>query len=248
MILIKVSILQSLNRRKNFLLLLLFLILCSCERDVTEEEASYETKRENMVSSQIEERGITDSATLYSMRTVKRHLFIPKKLIEDAYDDRPLPIGYGQTISQPYIVAYMTELIQPKKDYKVLEIGTGSGYQAAVLARIIDSVFTIEIIPELGKLASERLTQLGYENIKTKIGDGYYGIEESAPFDAIIVTAASEYIPPPLLEQLKDGGKMVIPIGSPFMVQMLMLVEKDGEKITTENMLPVRFVPFRRSN
>ena len=248
MILIKVSILQSLNRRKNFLLLLLFLILCSCERDVTEEDASYETKRENMVSSQIEERGITDSATLYSMRKVKRHLFIPKKLIEDAYDDRPLPIGYGQTISQPYIVAYMTELIQPKKDYKVLEIGTGSGYQAAVLARIIDSVFTIEIIPELGKLSSERLTQLGYENIKTKIGDGYYGIEESAPFDAIIVTAASEYIPPPLLEQLKDGGKMVIPIGSPFMVQMLMLVEKDGEKITTENILPVRFVPFRRSN
>ena len=248
MILIKVSILQSLNRRKNFLLLLLFLILCSCERDVTEEDTSYETKRENMVSSQIEERGITDSATLYSMRKVKRHLFIPKKLIEDAYDDRPLPIGYGQTISQPYIVAYMTELIQPKKDYKVLEIGTGSGYQAAVLARIIDSVFTIEIIPELGKLSSERLTQLGYENIKTKIGDGYYGIEESAPFDAIIVTAASEYIPPPLLEQLKDGGKMVIPIGSPFMVQMLMLVEKDGEKITTENILPVRFVPFRRSN
>ena len=247
-LLFKISVLQFINRRKNFLLALLFFIFCSCERDVSEEDASYETKRENMVSSQIEERGITDSATLHSMRTVKRHLFVPNNLIEDAYDDRPLPIGYGQTISQPYIVAYMTELIQPKQNDKVLEIGTGSGYQAAVLAEIIDSVFTIEIIPELGNSAAERISHLGYKNIKVKIGDGYYGIEESAPFDAIIVTAATEYIPPPLIEQLKDGGKMVIPIGSPFMVQMLMLVEKHGEKITTENMLPVRFVPFRRSN
>ena len=142
----------------------------------------------------------------------------------------------------------MTELILPRENYKVREIGTCSGYQAAVLAEIIDSVFTIEIIPELGKLASKRLKKLGYENIKTKIGDGYYGMEENAPFDAIIVTAATEFIPPPLLDQLKDGGRMIIPIGSPFMVQMLMLVEKNGDEVTTESMLPVRFVPFRRSN
>ena len=237
---------------KTFKLLLFiapFLIFYSCKKNADKNgDQSYETKRRNMVKEQIEERGVTDSATLYSMITVKRHLFVPKNLTGDAYDDRPLPIGYGQTISQPYIVAYMTELIQPKQNYRILEIGTGSGYQAAVLAEIIDSVFTIEIIPELGKSAAERLSRLEYKNIKVIIGDGYYGIEESAPFDAIIVTAASEYIPPPLIEQLKDGGKMVIPIGSPFMVQMLMLVEKDEEKITTENILPVRFVPFRRSN
>jgi len=236
------------NTQKKFLLVFLLLLLCSCKQDVPEENTSYEIMRKNMVKEQIEGRGVTDSATLHSMRLVKRHLFVPQNLVEDAYDDRPLPIGYGQTISQPYIVAYMTELIQPKQNYKVLEIGTGSGYQAAVLVEIIDSVFTIEIIPELGNTAVERLSRLGYKNVKAKIGDGYYGIEESAPFDAIIVTAASEYIPPPLIEQLKDGGKMIIPIGSPFMVQMLMLVEKDGDKITTENMLPVRFVPFRRSN
>jgi protein-L-isoaspartate(D-aspartate) O-methyltransferase len=249
MLLFKVSPVQKLRRINMFFMVVPFLLLYSCEKDTyKDEDPSYETKRKNMVREQIERRGVTDSATLHSMQLVKRHLFVPQNLVEDAYDDRPLPIGYGQTISQPYIVAYMTELIQPKQNYKVLEIGTGSGYQAAVLAEIIDSVFTIEIIPELENTAAERINHLGYKNVKVKIGDGYYGIEESAPFDAIIVTAASEYIPPPLIEQLKDGGKMIIPIGSPFMVQMLMLVEKDGEKITTENLLPVRFVPFRRSN
>ncbi len=227
----------------------ILVVICSCEKETIKEQTnSFETSRNNMVSRQIEDRGVTNSATLNSMRMVKRHLFVSKDLENEAYDDRPLPIGYGQTISQPYIVGYMTELIQPRQNYKVLEIGTGSGYQAAVLAEIIDSVFTIEIIPELGKLASKRLKKLGYENIKTKIGDGYYGMEESAPFDAIIVTAATEFIPPPLLDQLKDGGRMIIPIGSPFMVQMLMLVEKNGDEVTTESMLPVRFVPFRRSN
>jgi protein-L-isoaspartate(D-aspartate) O-methyltransferase len=231
------------------ILIYIFFAICSCERDTNKDlPISFESKRNEMVGKQIENRGVTDNATLSSMRTVKRHLFVSKDLENEAYDDRPLPIGYGQTISQPYIVGYMTELIQPKQNYKVLEIGTGSGYQAAVLAEITDSVFTIEIIPELGKSASKRLRQLGYENIKTKIGDGYYGMEENAPFDAIVVTAATEYIPPPLLKQLKDGGRMIIPIGSPFMVQMLMLVEKNGEEITTENMLPVRFVPFKRSN
>lgn len=240
---------QILKKCKFLLMIILFLLLSSCEKNTRENgNSSYKVRRINMVREQIEERGVTDSATLHSMQIVRRHLFVPENLIEDAYDDRPLPIGHGQTISQPYIVAYMTETIEPKQNYKVLEIGTGSGYQAAILAEIIDSVFTIEIIPELGNSAAERLDRLGYENIKVETGDGYYGIEESAPFDAIIVTAASEYIPPPLIEQLKDGGKMVIPIGSPFMVQMLMLVEKDGESITTENMMPVRFVPFRRSN
>ena len=227
----------------------IFVVIYSCERDKKKDLViSFESKRNDMVNKQIEGREVTDSATLNSMRKVERHLFVPKDQVNFAYDDRPLPIGYGQTISQPYIVGYMTELIKLKKSYKVLEIGTGSGYQAAVLAEIIDSVFTIEIIPELGSSAKERLEQLGYMNVKVKIGDGYYGIEENAPFDAIIVTAASEYIPPPLLEQLKDGGRMIIPIGSPFMVQMLMLVEKKGNEITTENMLPVRFVPFRRSD
>ena len=224
-------------------------IIYSCERDKERDfEISFESKRNEMVNKQVEGREVTDNATLSSMRKVERHLFVPKDQVNFAYDDRPLPIGYGQTISQPYIVGYMTELIKLKKSYKVLEIGTGSGYQAAVLAEIVDSVFTIEVIPELGSLAKERLEQLGYKNVKVKIGDGYYGIEENAPFDAIIVTAASEFIPPPLLKQLKDGGRMVIPIGSPFMVQMLILVEKKGNEITTENMLPVRFVPFRRSD
>ena len=200
-----------------------------------------------MVSQQMELRGITDKSTLNAMRTVKRHLFVPENLINYAYDDRPLPIGHGQTISQPYIVAFMTEVLKPKPNHKVLEIGTGSGYQAAVLAKIVDKVYTIEIIPELGKSASQRLKTLGYENVKTKTADGYYGWEEYAPFDAIIVTAASEIIPPPLIKQLKEGGKMIIPVGSPFFNQNLILVEKKDGKTTTKNLLPVRFVPFTRN-
>ena len=204
-------------------------------------------QREKMVRTQIERRGISDKATLHAMRFVKRHLFVRKNLIKRAYDDRPLPIGYGQTISQPYIVAYMTQLIHPKPDYTVLEIGSGSGYQAAVLAEIVKKVYTIEIIPKLGNSAANRLKRLGYNNVEVKVADGYYGWKEHAPFDAIIVTAASEYIPPPLVEQLNDGGRMVIPVGSPFLVQTLMLIEKKGDKITTTGLMPVRFVPFRRS-
>lgn len=231
--------------------ILLFSALCmlpvSCELKHNINGSDYDKLRMQMVTFQMQNRGIEDSSTLRAMRTVKRHLFVPETQIENAYDDGPLPIGYGQTISQPYIVAYMTELIHPKPSYKVLEIGTGSGYQAAVLAEIIDSVFSVEIIPELGNSASGRLKKLGYTNTSIKIDDGYYGWEEHAPYDAVIVTAATEYIPPPLLDQLKDGGKMVIPVGSPFMVQWLLLVEKDGDKITTHNMIPVRFVPFRRN-
>jgi protein-L-isoaspartate(D-aspartate) O-methyltransferase len=223
------------------------LLAISCNKPIKEEITDFEKLRKEMVREQIEYRGINDSATLKAMGTVKRHLFVPGQSVSSAYDDGPVPIGYGQTISQPYIVAYMTELIHPKPWQKVLEIGTGSGYQSAVLSEITDSVFTVEIIPELGNAASERLRNLGYHNVIVKIDDGFFGWEEHSPFDAIIVTAASEYIPPPLLDQLKDGGRMVIPIGSPFLVQWLMIVEKEGGKITTENLIPVRFVPFRRS-
>ncbi|HDR67491.1 MAG TPA: protein-L-isoaspartate(D-aspartate) O-methyltransferase [Bacteroidaceae bacterium] len=215
---------------------------------VSPEEISFISQRQAMVKNQIEARGISDRATLQSISSVSRHLFVPGKLLDSAYDDRPLPIGYGQTISQPYIVAYMTEIINPGADSRVLEIGTGSGYQAAVLAEIVKDVYTIEIISELGNSAAARLKDLGYKNVNVRISDGYYGWEEHSPFDAIIVTAASEYIPPPLIDQLKDGGRMVIPVGSPFMIQTLMLVEKKGDKIKTTSLMPVRFVPFRRSN
>jgi len=201
-----------------------------------------------MVELQIESRGIKNQATLDAMRKIPRHKFVPTDMIERAYDDSPLPIGYGQTISQPYIVAYMTAVINPEPGQKVLEIGTGSGYQAAVLAEIVDEVYTIEIITELYSSAKERLEELGYKNITCINADGYYGIKKAAPFDAIVVTAASEHIPPPLIEQLKDGGKMIIPVGSPFLNQTLILVEKNGEEITTTALLPVRFVPFTRGN
>ena len=221
----------------------LFLIL-----NCVPQEDQYSSTRDEMVTEQIENRGITNQPTLNAMRKVPRHKFVTNHLIENAYDDRPLPIGYGQTISQPYIVAFMTEVIDPKPGQKVLEIGTGSGYQAAVLAEIVDSVFTIEIITELYSSSQKRVNDLGYQNILCKNADGYYGWEKYAPFDAIVVTAAAEYIPPPLLKQLKDEGKMIIPVGSPFLNQTLILVEKKGEKITTTSLLPVRFVPFTREN
>lgn len=200
--------------------------------------------RERMVREQIADRGVRDEKVLAAMRKVPRHLFVPESYVDAAYDDGPMPIGYGQTISQPYIVALMTELADVSKGAKVLEVGTGSGYQAAVLAEIVDNVYTIEIIKELGKSAQERLKGLGYANVEVKIGDGYYGWQEHAPFDAVIVTAAAEHVPPPLIKQLKDGGKMVIPIGHAFWVQDLVLVEKKGDQITTKNIIPVRFVPL----
>jgi protein-L-isoaspartate(D-aspartate) O-methyltransferase len=205
---------------------------------------SYEQKRGRMVAEQIESRGIYNKAVLKAMRRVERHQFVPKGSRDQAYSDRPLPIGYGQTISQPYIVAYMTEQIDPKPEYKVLEIGTGSGYQAAILAEIVSQVYTIEIVDELASGSSELLKKLQYKNIHVKQADGYYGWKEHAPYDAIVVTASADYIPPPLIEQLKPGGKMVIPVGSPFQVQMLKMVEKKGERLITKNLLPVRFVPF----
>ncbi len=206
----------------------------------------FERDRRNMVRSQIRARGIRDNATLEAMRNVPRHLYVPAVQRRYAYQDRPLPIGYGQTISQPYIVAYMTEIIRPDENSKVLEIGTGSGYQAAVLAEIVDQVYTIEIVRPLGEQARRKL-KAQYGNVHVKIADGYHGWEKHAPFDAIVVTAAAEYIPPPLVEQLKDGGRMIIPVGSPFQMQLLMLVEKKGDgEITTRSLMPVRFVPFER--
>ncbi len=206
----------------------------------------YLNKRIRMVRMQIENRGIDHKSTLDAMLKVPRHLFVPEKLKDEAYDDNPIPIGFGQTISQPYIVAYMTAAIEPRTHHKILEIGTGSGYQAAILAEIVKEVYTIEIVEELFSSAKKRIENLKYKNIKLKYADGYYGWQEAAPFDAIVVTAAAEYIPPPLLEQLKDGGKMIIPIGTPFLNQNLILVEKSGKDFTTKSLLPVRFVPFTR--
>jgi len=207
----------------------------------------YTKLRNEMVKTQIGNRGVKDSATLAALRKVPRHSFVPTDQVANAYEDRPLAIGYGQTISQPYIVGYMTEIIKPKAGQKVLEIGTGSGYQAAVLAEIVSKVYTIEIVEELGKQATTRLKNLGYKNIETKTADGYHGWKEHAPFDAIVVTAAAEFIPPPLKEQLKDGGRMIIPVGSPYMTQQLMLIEKTGKSYRTTSKMPVRFVPFKRS-
>lgn len=211
------------------------------------DNGGFADQREEMVTNHLIPRNISNENVLKAMQRVPRHRLVPENQRPNAYQDRPLPIGYGQTISQPYIVAYMTEVTQPREHHTALEIGTGSGYQAAVLAEIVSEVYTIEIIPELGERARKDLSELGYENAHVKIADGYYGWEEHAPFDIIIVTAAAEQIPPPLIKQLKDGGKMVIPVGSPYLVQTLMLVEKDGEDIKTTSLMPVRFVPFTRS-
>lgn len=207
---------------------------------------AYRVEREKMVDQQIAARGIHHQATLDALKRVPRHLFVPRNQVGNAYRDSPLPIGYGQTISQPYIVAYMTEIIDPKPDQTILEIGTGSGYQAAILAEIVNQVYTIEIIPGLAEASKVLFDKLGYVNIQVKTADGYYGWEDAGPFDAIVVTAAAEYIPPPLIAQLKDGGTMIIPVGTPFLVQQLMLVEKKQGKISTKNLMPVRFVPFTR--
>ena len=206
----------------------------------------YAGLRYQMVEAQIKARGITDKNVLESMKKVPRHLFVPAQYQSSAYQDRPLPIGQNQTISQPYIVGYMTEAINPKSEDVVLEIGTGSGYQAAVLAEIVKTVYTLEIIPELGLMARERLKILGYENIFTKVTDGYHGWSEFAPFDAIVVTAAAEEIPEPLTEQLREGGRMIIPLGPAFDIQNLVLVTKQNGELKIKKLFPVRFVPFTR--
>jgi protein-L-isoaspartate(D-aspartate) O-methyltransferase len=182
---------------------------------------------------------------LEAMARVPRHRFVPASQRAHAYENRPLAIGYGQTISQPYIVALMTTLAEPDADDVVLEIGTGSGYQAAMLAELVGQVYSIEIVEPLGEAAAQRLRALGYDNVRTRIGDGYYGWPKAGPFDAIVVTAAAPAVPPPLLRQLKPGGRMVIPVGSSFFTQTLMLVRKDARgRVRTQQILPVRFVPL----
>ena len=191
------------------------------------------------------DRELLDERVLDAMREVPRHLFVPMGSQDQAYENRPLAIGHGQTISQPYIVAIMTDLLKPEKNHRVLEVGTGSGYQAAVMAALTSEVFTMEIIEPLGLQARQLLEKLGYQNVQVRIGDGYYGWEEHAPFDAIIVTAAASHVPPPLVKQLKPGGRMIIPVGSAFMVQQLVLIEKShGGEVTLKQILPVRFVPL----
>ena len=208
--------------------------------------AEMKEARERMVRVQIAGRGVDNERVLDAMRSVPRHRFVPADARRMAYADQPLPIGHGQTISQPYIVGYMTDIINPQKDDVVLEIGTGSGYQAAVLSPLVKEVYTVEIIEELASSAKKRIAALGYDNVHVRHGDGYHGWKEHAPYDAIIVTAAAEHIPPPLIAQLKDGGVMVIPVGSSFRTQYLMLVEKKDGETSTRTLMPVRFVPFTR--
>jgi protein-L-isoaspartate(D-aspartate) O-methyltransferase len=197
----------------------------------------------------IRARGVRDSATLRALQILPRHQFVPAAEMDRAYGDHPLPIGYGQTISQPYIVGYMTEALRSKPGMKVLEIGTGSGYQAAVLAEMGCDVYTIEIFAALARSAGDRLKRLGYGRIRTRSGDGFDGWAEAGPFDRVIVTAAAGYIPPPLLDQLKPGGRMLIPVGSVYGIQDLILVEKDARgSIRTQRLLPVRFVPLLRGS
>ena len=234
---------------KRLLALAAFLLCASAAQG-----AEFEAERRQMLKEVLADAAATASyighptfsaAVVGAMGKVERHRFVPARLAAQAYDNRPLPIGYGQTISQPYIVALMTDLMQVGADDRVLEIGTGSGYQAAILAELGASVYSVEIIEELGKEAAGRLQALGHRNVETRVGDGYYGWPEAAPFDAIIVTAAASHVPPPLIRQLKAGGRMVIPLGTQFMTQSLMLVEKKADgSVTTRQLLPVRFVPL----
>ncbi len=207
----------------------------------------YEKVRQRMVREQIIARGIKDQQVIQAMLNVKRHLFVPKNYERMAYEDRPLAIGEGQTISQPYIVALMTETLDLKKNMKVLEIGTGSGYQAAILAEIVDEVYTIEIIESLGTKAKNLIESINYKNVYFKIGDGYKGWDEHAPYDAIIVTCAPANVPKPLEEQLKEGGKMIIPLGGSI-TQELVLLEKVNGKLEKRVVAPVRFVPMVRND
>ena len=200
--------------------------------------------RENMVERQIRRRGVTSPIVLEAMRQIPRHRFVPNKLVKDAYADHPLPIGEGQTISQPYIVALMTESLKLTKSERVLEIGTGSGYQAAVLSKVAREVYSIEIKEKLHIKSTRVLQSLGFENVKTRHGDGYFGWKEALPFDAIMITAAVDHIPPPLLKQLKEGGKLILPLGNPYHYQHLTLVTKTGDDYTVKQITGVLFVPM----
>ena len=217
------------------------------------EKERFRLLREAMVKGQISNppdyrNPVKDKKVLNAMLTVPRHLFVKRGYISRSYNDHPLPIGYGQTISQPYIVALMTEMLHAEPQHRVLEVGTGSGYQAAILSSLVKDVYTVEIVKALGRQATKRLKQLDYKNVHVKIGDGYFGWEEHAPFDRIIVTCAATLVPPPLLQQLKPGGTMCIPVGGQYAVQYLTMIEKSEKgTITMRKMLPVRFVPLTRS-
>lgn len=238
-------------RWKGLSVIIVFLLLncirteekgSSMENNASLDSLRMQERRDSMVKNQIESRGVKDSLVLKAMRKVPRHLFVSKAYQEEAYADEPLPIGEGQTISQPYIVALMTELLSLKGGEKVLEIGTGSGYQAAVLAEMAKEVYSIEIICPLAERAESTLKELGYRNITIKCADGYQGWKEHSPFDGIVVTAAPDHIPQPLIDQLKTGGRLVIPVGELF--QELTLVTKTEKGIKKENVIPVRFVPM----
>ena len=216
-------------------------------RPALDEDRRLRDERAAMVRTQIASRGIRNETVLASLSRVPRHEFVPTDELRWAYEDGPLPIGHGQTISQPYIVGYMTEMLRVEPNDRVLEVGTGSGYQAAILAELTKEVVSIEIIKPLAQSAARRLERLGYRNITVLHGDGYFGLESAAPYDAIVVTAAATHVPPPLVAQLKAGGRMAIPVGESAWTQNLLLIEKDKDgKLTTRNLLPVRFVPLTR--
>ena len=231
----------------SFYLQLTMLLACvNAEgQSVENDTLFYQLLRQAMIENQIIDRGVSDERVIKAMNDVPRHLFVKESLRDLAYADGPLPIGYSQPISQPYIVAYMTEILQPDTHHIVLEVGTGSGYQAAILSKLVNHVYSIEIIPELGKEAANRLDKLGYDNVTVKIGDGYNGWEEHSPFDRIIVTAAPEQIPKKLVDQLKSGGLMVLPVGKTSFGQDMRVVKKDKTgQVTTQETIPVRFVPM----
>jgi len=228
----------------------LLFIFCLCftpglaSSDVVADSPEFKEAREQLIRDYIEGRGISDPLVLKAMRNVPRHYFVPEKYVAMSYRDQPLPIGEGQTISQPYVVALMTAKLELHPNQRVLEIGTGSGYQAAILASIVAEVYTIEIKKKLCENTAKRIDDLGFANIRTRCGDGYFGWEEAAPFDAVMITAAVDHIPPPLLQQLKDGGKLILPLGNPFLSQVLTLVTRKGDDYRTKQITAVGFVPM----
>jgi protein-L-isoaspartate(D-aspartate) O-methyltransferase len=235
-------------RKEHNWLLAFNLVLLGCQPasgpdTLQGAEPDFDAARRNMVDQQLEGRDIRSPRVLEAMRKVPRHQFVPENLQHSAYRDRPLPIGHGQTISQPYIVAFMTKQLDPRPTDRVLEVGTGSGYQAAVLAELVETVYTIEIVEPLAAGAKETLKRLNYANVQVKHGDGYKGWPQHAPFDAVIVTCAPDHIPQPLIDQLKEGGRMIIPVGESYN-QRLYLLKKEGAEVTQQAVLPVRFVPM----